>query len=173
MDGEANPAALPNFKAQSVSPSDHRTQWRLRSYPRTLPAVLSEQSPTRSNTCRRAEPETPHSTRSDGRAQLRTLPNHGIQPGHHPAKEHSQWLCLTTGNCRAQLMPHVTMEHSQQPCLVKEPTEQPCLKMESVDSPNHKGQPLVTPDPDLRAHSAGDPGSKSCPPTDIMSWHIP
>lgn len=66
-------------------------------------------------------------------------------------------------------MPHVTMEHSQQPCLVKEPTEQPCLKMESVDSPNHKGQPLVTPHPDLRAHSAGDPGSKSCPPTDIMS----
>ena len=59
MDGEANPAALPNFKAQSVSPSDHRTQWRLRSYPRTLPAVLSEQSPARSTTCQGAEPETP------------------------------------------------------------------------------------------------------------------
>lgn len=136
MDSDANPAALPNFKAQSVSPSDHRTQWRLRSYQEfclqfCLNRVQPGAPPVREQSLR------PHSTR--------TLPNHGIQPVASPCQGTQPVTQLT--EVTAELMPHATVEHSQQPCLVKEPTEQPRLNMELADSPHHQGQPLVTPTP--------------------------
>lgn len=134
MDGDANPAALPNFKAQSVSPSDHRTQWRLRSYQELclqfcLNRVQPGAPPVREQSLR------PHSTWSDGRAQLRTLPNHG-QPVASPCQGTQPVTRLT--EVTAELKPHATVEHSQQPCLVKEPTEQPRLNMELADSPHIK-----------------------------------